>query len=134
MTQITIPSNRVSLERFPGTQEITEQPNGDILLKGPCTQYFELTYLATNPKRFIIGDVVYVRIIDVEVPNPEGFINKHAFGNTWKSERSRIRRTGSELSGTYIVDDINGKIVRMTSSGSISGIIAIKSPRLSGLY
>ena len=128
MAQITIPSNRVSLERFNGAQDITEQPNGDISLKGPCAQYFELTYSATNPKRFIIGDVVYVRIIEVETPNAEGFINKHVFGNTWSSERSRIRRTGSELSGVYIVDDINGKIVRMTSSGVISGIIAIKSP------
>ena len=127
MLQITIPSNRVSIERFPGTQDITETDDY-ILLGGPCTQYFELTYLATNPKRFIVGDAVYVRIIDVEVPNPEGFINKHAFGNTWSSERSRIRRTGSELLGTYIVDDINDKIIRMTSSGAISGIISIKSP------
>ena len=127
MLQITIPSNRVSLKRFNGAQDITET-DYFISLGGPCTQYFELVYLATKPDKFIVGDAVYVRIIDVDAPNQEGFINKHAFGNTWSSERSRIRRTGSEFLGAYIVDDINGKIVRMTSTGAISGIITIKSP------
>ena len=120
MLQITIPSNRVSLGRFNGPRDIIDTPNGALSLKGPALMYFDLVYSASNPDKFKNGDFVHVRIIEVEVPNAEGFINKHAFGNTWSSEKSRTRRKGGEISGWFIVESINNKVVSMTSSGMIT--------------